>query len=154
MPFIGGRKSKEGQRLFVDEFLRMETALARQSKERESLACQVARLSGKDSRGVLTDAIKEFIAYAKLQGSQNAQRYYKTITELAQNTLVNVAPKATQVRELLTAIQLSRLATIELTAAQALTEGIGEGLPYKQIYQSVKSTLVGLSGNKTPILGA
>jgi phage regulator Rha-like protein len=79
MPFIGGRKSKEGQRIFVDEFLRIETALERQAKERESLAYQVARLSGKDSRGILTDAIQAFVAYAKGRGSQTLTATFPTL---------------------------------------------------------------------------
>jgi phage regulator Rha-like protein len=143
MPFIGGRKSKEGQRLFVDEFLRIETALERQSKERETLAYQVARLSGKDSRGILTDVIQSFVAYAKGRGSQNADRYFSNVTTAVYKAMLVIEPQATEVRELLTAIQLSTLSTFELIAAQALTVGMEKQQPYKDIYQSVKNTLAG-----------
>jgi hypothetical protein len=75
MPFIGGKKSKEGQKRLIDEFLHLRRQLDRQLKEREKLSYQIARLSGKDSRGILTDVIQQFIIYAKEQGSSNAERY-------------------------------------------------------------------------------
>ncbi len=152
MPFIGGKKSREGQKRLVDEFLRLRKLLDRQSKEREKLACQIARLSGKDSRAILTDEIKQFVSYAKSQGSSNAERYFCSITNAAHNTLVILEPKATQVRELLTAIQLSQLATIELTAAQAITDGIDSGLHYKAVYQNVKNALNVLGVERTTVL--
>jgi len=144
MPFIGGRKSREGQRRFVDEFLRIEAALERQSKVRASLAYQVARSSGKGSRGIFTDEIKKFVAYAKVQGSSNADRYFPNITNAVQKSILVIEPHVTEVRELLTAIQLAKLSLIELTVAQVLTEGMTTKLPYKEIYQSMKKALDGL----------
>jgi phage regulator Rha-like protein len=152
MPFIGGRKSREGQRRLVDAFLALELKLERQSKEREKLACQIARLSGKDSRVILTDVIQMFIMYAKKQGSESADRYYCTITNLAYRALIMSEPKVSNIRELLTAIQLSHLSTIELTAAQALDDDMQSGVAYKVIYQRLKSTLNGFSGFKTALL--
>jgi phage regulator Rha-like protein len=141
MPFIGGQKSKEGQRLFVDEFLRIEAALERQSKVRETLAYQVARLSGKDSRSILTDEIKSFVAYAKESGSQNADRYFTNITIAVYKAMLNIEPQATNIRELLTAIQLSTLSMFELIAAQILSEGMKNQQPYKVIFQAIKNSL-------------
>ncbi len=152
MPFIGGKKSREGQKRLVDEFLKLELKLERQSREREKLSCQIARLSGKDSRAILTDEIQKFIIYAKDNGSSNADRYYGSVTKLAHNTLVILEPKATQVRELLTAIQLSHLSTIELTAAEVLTLDMSLGVPYKEIYRNIKVELSGLAGLKTNVL--
>jgi phage regulator Rha-like protein len=152
MPFIGGRKSREGQRRFVDEFLRIEIALERQSKERETLAYQVARSSGKDSRGILTDEIQKFVAYVKEQGSSNAERYFSSITNLVQKSILFIEPHVTEVRELLTAIQLANLSLIELTAAQVLNEGMAANLPYKEIYQKVKNTLDGFVIERTKVL--
>lgn len=152
MPFIGGKKSREGQKRLVDAFMDLEVKLDRQSKEREKLSCQIARLSGKDSRSILTDEIQKFIVYSKNSGSHNADRYYGSITNLVHSTLVILEPKATQVRELLTAIQLSQLSTIELTAAEALTNGMSSGTPYKEIYQSIKNTLAGFPVIKINVL--
>ena len=82
MPFMGGRKSRAGQRRLVDAFLEQESKLERQSKEREKFAYQIARLSGKDSRAILTEVIQKFIVYVTRQGSGSADRYYCIITKL------------------------------------------------------------------------
>ncbi|MDI1229856.1 MAG: Rha family transcriptional regulator [Methylobacter sp.] len=153
MPFIGGKKSKEGQKRLVDEFLRIRRMLDRQSKEREKLAYQVARLSGKDSRAILTDEIQRFVVYAQSRGSRNADRYFGSITSAVHNGLIILEPKATQVRELLTALQLSKLATIELTAAQVLADGMSAELPYKEIFQSVKSAVNAFADSRDNLLG-
>ena len=153
MPFIGGKKSREGQKRLVDSFLEFEAKLNKQSREREKLACQVARLSGKDSRAIIADEIQKFIVYAKNQGSGKPEMYFVNITKAAYNTLLIIEPRATQVRELLTALQLSQLSTIELTAAQALTDGMDSGIHYKEIFQHLKNTLAGFSGLKTQLLG-
>jgi hypothetical protein len=105
------------------------------------LAYHLARSSGKDSRGVLTDKIQEFIAYAKGQGSQNAERYFSIITTAVHKSILVIEPHDTEVRELLTAIQLAKLSVVELTAAQALTEGMEAKLPYKEIFQRMKNAL-------------
>jgi Rha family phage regulatory protein len=153
MPFIGGRKSRQGQKRLIDEFLRLRRLLERQSKERETLAYQVARLSGKDSRGILTDTIQQFIEYARAQGSQSAEKYFSIITTAAHKAVVQIEPQATQVREVMTAIQLKTLELVELTAAQALKEGMDKRQPYKEIYQAVKAALQSFASNRTPILG-
>jgi phage regulator Rha-like protein len=152
MPFMGGRKSREGQRRLVDAFLEQESKLERQSKEREKFAYQIARLSGKDSRAILTEVIQKFIVYATRQGSGSADRYYCIITKLVYQALISSQPKASSIRELLTAIQLSHLSTIELTAAQALDDDMQSGVAYKVIYQRLKSTLNGFSGFKSALL--
>ena len=152
MPFIGGRKSREGQRRLVDAFLEQESKLERQSKEREKFSYQIARLSGKDSRAILTEVIQKFIVYATRQSSGSADRYYCIITNLVYQALISSQPKVSSIRELLTAIQLSHLSTIELTAAQALDDGMQSGVAYKVIYQRLKSTLNGFSGFKSALL--
>ena len=152
MPFMGGRKSREGQRRLVDAFLEQESKLERQSKEREKFAYQIARLSGKDSRAILTEVIQKFIVYATRQSSGSADRYYCIITKLVYQALISSQPKASSIRELLTAIQLSHLSTIELTAAQALDDDMQSGVAYKVIYQRLKSTLNEFSGFKTTLL--
>ncbi len=153
MPFIGGRKSREGQKRLVVEFSRVRRQLNRQAKERETLAYQVARLSGKDSRGILTDAIQLFADYARGQGSQHADRYFANITQAVYKSLLIIEPQATEIRELLTAVQLKTLELAELTAAQALTEGMENHQRYKAIYQSVKAALDSVVSPRIKILG-
>ncbi|MGZ4959541.1 MAG: Rha family transcriptional regulator [Methylomonas sp.] len=152
MPFIGGKKSHEGQKRLVDEFMRLRRWLDRQAKERERLAFHVARLSGKDARAMLTDAIQAFVAYAKAQGSRNAGHYFSNITNAVYRAMLIIEPQATEVRELLTAIQLSTLSTLELTAAQVMIDGMEGKQPYKDIYQAVKTALDGVLTERGKLL--
>jgi len=153
MPFIGGKKSKEGQKRLVDEFLSLRKRLDKQSKERESFAFQMVRLTGKDARKLLADEIQKFIDYAKSSGSENAGRYYSIITRTIYNSLLIAEPKADKVRELLTAIQLSTLQTAELIAANVLVQGMENNLNYKDIYQQIKKELEVFVAGRTKILG-
>ena len=153
LPFIGGRKSREGHKLLVDEFLRLRSKLYLQSKEREKLAFQLARSSGKNSRTLLTDEIKKFIEYAKNNGSKNADRYFCLITNAVYKSILIIDPKASEIRELLTTIQLSILSTAELTAAQTLKDSMELGMPYKDIFKQVKANLNSISQGKTELLG-
>ena len=152
MPFIGGRKSREGQRVLVDEFMLMEKLLAKQSKERETVAFQLMRAEGKDARKILTDAISRYINFAKDNGSQSSDKYYSIITSLVYKSFLVVEPKASELRDLLTAVQLSEIQTIELMSACILTKGIGIKQPYKEIYQKLKSELSAFTSSKTKIL--
>ncbi len=154
MPFIGGRKSREGQKTLVDEFILMEKLLAKQAKERETIAFQLMRAEGKDVRKVLTDAISRFINYAKGNGSQSADKYYSIITQLTYKSFLLIEPKASEIREILTAVQLSQLQTLELMAASILIKGIDSKQSYKQIYQQLKAELNEFSSNKTQLLNA
>jgi phage regulator Rha-like protein len=152
MPFIGGRKSKEGQKRLVDEFLSLRQFLDKQSKVRESQAFQMVRLSGKDARKLLTDEIQTFIDYAKSNGSNNAQRYYTTITKAVYNSFLIIDSKASEVRELLTPIQLSTLQTAELTATSVLTQGMENNVYYKDIFQQIKKELEIFVAGRSKIL--
>lgn len=153
MPFIGGKKSKDGQKLLVDEFLNLRKRLDKQSKERESFAFQIMRTSGKDARKLLADEIQKFIDYAKLSGSENAERYYSNITRTIYISLLIVEPKANKIREFLTAIQLSTLQTAELIAADVLTHGMENNLNYKDIFQQIKKELKIFVAGRTKVLG-
>lgn len=153
MPFIGGKKSKEGQKRLVDEFLSLRKRLDRQSKERESMAFQTVRLSGKDARKLLADEIQKFVDYAKSTGSKNAGRYFSNITRTVYNSFLIVEPKADKIRELLTAIQLSTLQTAELIAANVLAQGMENNLNYKDIFQQIKKELDVFVAGRTKILG-
>ena len=93
------------------------------------------RAEGKMIRRVETDAIKEFIEYAKNNGSKNSDRYYAIITK-ATNEILNI--EAGQ-RDSLTASQLEHLAMVERVIANALTTGIEKEMNYKDIYKLASS---------------
>jgi len=154
VPFIGGKKSREGHKLLVDEFLKIKQRLAQVSKERETEAYHLSRTSGKDSRKLLADEIDKFIQYALDQGSENAKRYFCVITKAVYQAILVIDPKASKIREQLTTIQLSILSTTELMTAQVLKDSMEQGLPYKEIFKRVKESLNSLPLGKAEVLGA
>lgn len=93
------------------------------------------RAEGKMIRRVETDAIKEFIEYAKNNGSQSSERYYAIITK-ATNEILNISAGQ---RDSLTAVQLEHLAMVERVIASALTQGIEKEMNYKDIYKLASS---------------
>ena len=93
------------------------------------------RNEGKMIRRVETDAIKEFIEYAKNNGSSSSERYYMIITK-ATNEILGIEKGQ---RDSLTASQLEHLAMVERVIANALTQGIEKGMNYKDIYNLASS---------------
>ena len=93
------------------------------------------RAEGKMIRKAETDSIKEFIEYAKSNGSRSSERYYTIITK-ATNDILNI--EAGQ-RDSLSESQLDNLAMVERVIANVLTSGIKKGLNYKDIYKLASS---------------
>jgi P22_AR N-terminal domain. len=90
---------------------------------------QQTRQQTKDNRLLETECIKEFVAYAKQQGSQHADRYYYHLTSLA-----NKAAGITEGRDKAGIQQLNSLALIEHIISEVLKDSMGKGKPYKEIY--------------------
>ena len=131
----------------------------RQAEKRAHLAWQTQRQEGKAVRRIETDAIKEFVEYAREQGSKNAHFYYSNITSMGYNNLFLMEkglekhfPK--KLREYLDIKQIINLSAAELAVEKALRDGMDQGLPYKEIFLFAKTrveTLVSVMG-KTRVL--
>ena len=93
------------------------------------------RAEGKMIRRVETDAINEFIEYAKNNGSKSSERYYAIITKATNEILGIEAGK----RDELSAKQLEHIAMVERVIASALTQGIEKEMNYKDIYKLASS---------------
>lgn len=93
------------------------------------------RAEGKMIRKVETDAIREFIEYAKNNGSKSSERYYMIITK-ATNEILGI--EAGQ-RDNLTASQLDHLAMVERVIANTLNDGVEKEMNYKDIYKLAAS---------------
>lgn len=95
------------------------------------------RQETKEVRKDETDHIKAFIAYAKEQGSGNADRYYVILTKLINNRLgidAGGRDKADQKK-------LMKLKGLETVVGMHLDTLMREQMPYKQIYQDVKKMI-------------
>ncbi len=126
------------------------------------------RLDGKTIRRLFTDTIKKFVAYAKSQGSQNADRYYLLFTLQIYRSLGliktnkdfsklknNIADydielndedlkkfeKQFNLRNELDIENLTVISSCELIAQRVIEDEISKQTPYKQIFQIVKQQL-------------
>lgn len=154
MPFIGGRKSQQGQVRLVDAFLKLRRQVERQSKQRCRLEWQQARNAGRLIRHEETDAIQAFVRYAETQGSKHAEHYFANLTKASYKALF-ILEEGLQwkgLRDHLDVCQLSDLSTAERIVRKVLLEGMQSGTHYKTIYQHAKERLellTGLVGKKT-----
>ena len=96
------------------------------------------RRAGKMIHHEKTNTIKDFVAYAKEQGSHNAEMYYQNIAKLENKALFILDQKFKNLRDLLDLNQLSTISSADAIAARAIDEGMRTGLHYKDIYQLAK----------------
>ncbi|WP_027156675.1 hypothetical protein [Methylobacter luteus] len=136
------------------KLIMLRKQLEQQMAEEANLSYQDVTCSGKSTRTILTDAIQVFVGYAKSNGSQNADRYYSLVTNTINHSCFIIETKAKNIRERLTPEQLYTLETAELVAANVLTQGMENKLPYKDIFQEVKKELGIFSVARTRVLGA
>ena len=97
------------------------------------------RMEGKMLRRAETDAIKEYIEYAKESGSDNADKYYMTITKVT-NSIMGIEPAK---RDSLSVEQLKQLGVIETIIDLALREGMQKKMHYKDIYKLARDKEIG-----------
>lgn len=90
---------------------------------------KATRAAGIEARKAEGQTIQRFVEYARAQGSAHAERYYTSLSMLA-NKAAGVQDRAQAYAGNLVLLQL-----IERVIDAALTEGMAEGLPYKEIYQ-------------------
>jgi phage regulator Rha-like protein len=132
-------------------------------QQRENAEWVEARNSGKRSRKQETDGIKAFVAYAKDQGSQSAEKYYMSISKMENKALFLVEQKYPNLRDVLGVAELGLIAVADTIVFNALREGIERKLHYKDIYKLAKErvetlaaahgkALVPASGDKQTLL--
>lgn len=131
----------------------LEAALA--TKQSERVGWNKHRTQGKLARTQETVAIKEFVAYAKGQGSGSAERYYINLTEMVNKQLFDREGKSTNWREEMDGFQLMYVGVAEAAIEKALLEGIEKGMPYKEIFKLAKQRVIVIMSalNKTPLVG-
>ncbi|MBF0262934.1 MAG: Rha family transcriptional regulator [Magnetococcales bacterium] len=159
-----GSKAASWREKFIAAFNKMERYIqaeairqARQAERHAQLEWQQARSTGKLARREETDIIKEFIGYAKGQGSRNADMYYLSLTAMVNRKLFGLEPKNTpeHFRDTLDAAQLGHLRMAEIAVRRALTEGMTNMLPYKAIFTFAKERvkqLIAMVGKPHPLL--
>lgn len=95
-----------------------------------------AREEGVKARKSLAAVIADFVSYASAQGSNNAQTYFKTLTNLAYRFAGFAQPPAGG-RDALAIRNLNRLEWAEELLADWLDEAM-DGRNYRDVYKSLK----------------
>jgi len=146
---VANKKANEIKLRFIQAFNMMEQGLV----NKQNTTWNAIRDEGKQVRLELTDTVKEFVEYAKSQGSTQADRYYTHYTKMTYKALELIdSNKSTPIRDMLSQMQLSFLMVAENTAQKALKEGMEQGLNYHDIYTYAKEKVVEFSSLINPNL--
>jgi len=142
-----GDRVREAQIEFAVAFDKMATILEGAKILHRDDAWIAPRLELKAATKHRSDAVQDFINYAIAQGSKgyrsNPERGYILFTKMAQSAVVTIPPDLAKAnpRELMSALQLVRLAQAEQVIDVALRDGMRRSLPYKDVYRLAKSRL-------------
>lgn len=139
------RNSKEVIQLKIrvaKEFKRMKQTISNLIAQRKNPDWQNVRSDGKAIYLQKTDIIKEFVDYAKSQGSTSAERYYSNMATMENRALFFIERKYKNMREIMTIKQLMQIATADDVIEKAIREGIDQKLNYKDIYKLAKDRVI------------
>lgn len=135
--FIANKFTGEKGIVFTAKYVKQFNEMERLLQEHNSSQWQQTRLESKKNRRLEAEEIKQLVQYAKAQSSENAEKYYITLSKLANKT---VRISSTE-RERANINQLNTLILVENIINHRIQEGIKQGLHYKEIYQSCKERL-------------
>jgi hypothetical protein len=139
MPFIGGRRAEEGQRVLVDAFLAARDEVANRLRQMHaSPDWQQARIEGQTARRAETDAIKAFVGIRAVNKEvESASRYYLCITRETNRALFFVqSAVGKDFRQGLSAQQLASVAMAERIVERSLLESMTAKTFYKDAYRT------------------
>jgi Rha family phage regulatory protein len=135
---MAGKRAYAWKLKYLAAFNAMEANLA---KEADKLEWKAARLGVKQVRRSFTNTVAAFVAYAKAQGSQSADRYYSNLTTMEYKALGLLEMQKSALgnfRDTLDLMDIAYLNVAEITAKVAIEEGMAAGVHYKEIYQLAK----------------
>src|SRR6185369_2019248 len=99
------------------------------------------RKAGKEVRVLTTDTIKAFVEYTKRQGSTKAEMYYANISKMENSALFLLEQTYPNLRHVLNINQLSTIKCADQIVIKALSDGMSDGLNYKDIYKLAKTRI-------------
>lgn len=141
MPFVGGRKSMDGQARLVDEFLHVRRQLRNAKAMHADPAWTEARQLGKADRRDLTDAVQALCLRAHERGNSTTPLH---LWEVAATRVVTAAlfetggERIAAIRSRLSARQLRRLAMAEECYARALDSLLDTEAHHRAINEQAK----------------
>jgi len=126
----------------TQEFFRQRETIAQLVRQQKDPNWQNVRRDGKQVYMQKTNVVKRFVDYATEQGSKNAKMYYANLAKMENSALFFFEQKYPNVRETLTIKQLMQVATADDVIEKSLTEGMSEGLSYKDCYKLAKNRII------------
>jgi len=137
---FNGKRALRWKNDFYDAFEKMERVLL----HRQNSSWQQARIEGKQSRYILTDAIKKLVTLAESHGSRNANRYYIAITRMIYKQVFSLKRIPDHFRDSLGKNELYQLQLVEWKIAEWLDESIDNCMDYHKPYSEIKKKLTNL----------
>ena len=129
---FSGKEALAWKLKYLEAFNYMERVLL----EKQTADWQETRLYGKQVRLQEADAIKSLIAYAKAQGSRNADRLYMVYSKLVKSLAGHTDRNASDVET------LTEILTFEHLLHGIITAEMQSNTEYKEIYQKARSQLL------------
>ena len=126
-----GQKADDWKWKYIHAFDAMEKIIT----QKQTTEWIETRKHGQLVRKDETNVIQRLVEYAKDQGSAHADKLYMIYSKLA-----NKAAGITD-RDVATILQLNNLSTSELIIANAIIDGMRDGMHYKDIYKLSKERL-------------
>lgn len=126
-------------------FYRMKATLLRIANNKQNEEWLSCRTKGKEIRNSATAVVKDFVEYAKNQGSKSAEMYHVNISKMENKALFFVTEKYPNLRDVMDKRQLSFIQSADTITREALIEGMDSELFYKDIYKLAKKRIEALS---------
>jgi hypothetical protein len=136
----------------IDFKIKLSKAFFKQQKLLQQLLAQKnnaewleKRNKTKEMRHELMDMIQRFVVYAKEQGSKSAEKYYMALSRMELTGLFIMEQKYPNARDVMSMRQLNLIEMADEVIANALNDGMIEGLNYKECYKKAKERIEKLS---------
>jgi len=136
------KKVVEFKKLLVLKFGELRGKLEKIHSNKRKPEHIETRTASKLARKTTTDAMKEFVEYAKSQGSNSADRYYANITKMMNGLLFIVEGKFKNLREVMSITQLMTISSAEQIIDRGLRDGMSRKKFYKDIFKDVKKRVM------------
>lgn len=137
----------QAKKLITKEFFNMRKWILEQKTQKQNQQYIETRNQSKLGRKQETDIIKDFIDYAKSQGSKSADKYYMIISKMENSAFFILKEKFKNVREILNIQQLSKIIIADMIVKEAIIEGMEKEMFYKDIFQLAKKRVVAMANS-------
>lgn len=128
---FSGKEAMAFKVAYINAFNRMEKLI----QERSSPAFLEMREEGKRIRRLETDAIKDFVEYARANGSHSPEWYYKSFSGMV-NKIIGISARTEAGTD-----QEQQMQIAERIITAKIRSGIEKGRGYKEIYKECKMAL-------------